>query len=268
LSGKVVMMKNKSKAMVQHENEDLFENRGLRDYFSYRDLGVATASNGRIVAQINRANYKLTDEGELHHHVLAHQMNLVLKGSAIMKFEGIGEVELITGTSFYMPPKIKHTFVSCSENFITMEICTPADFDTVIDNPKTYSNSTQLQQPFFMQTAEQASFEVKGLRSYLSYRDLGILKETKGAILAHIIRAEEGAYEGSGEWHYHILDDQFVYVLQGWAKVQFEKQKPIRAKAGTCFYQPSEIKHAFLACSEDFEALEVCLPAEFKTIST
>ena len=94
-----------------------------------------------------------------------------------------------------------------------------------------------------------------------------ILKETKGAILAHIIRSEEGAYQGSGEWHYHILDDQFVYVLQGWANLQFEDQGLVHVKAGTCFYQPSGINHAFLACSEDFEALEVCLPAEFETSS-
>ena len=254
-------------AMIQHDDESLFVNRGLRDYFSYRDLGIATASNGRIIAQINRANYKLTEEGELHHHVLTHQINLVLKGNAIMKFEGIGEVALITGTSFYMPPNIKHTFVSCSEDFTTMEICTPANFGTIEDDLATYSESSQLAKPFSMQAAEQGIFEIKGLRAYLSYRDLGIEKETNGSIRAHIIRAEGGAYQGSGEWHYHILDDQFVYVLQGWADVQFEEQEPVRVKAGTCFYQPSEIKHAFLACSKDFEALEVCLPAEFETIA-
>lgn len=255
------------KAMVQHGDETLFENRGMRDYFSYRDLGVAEASRGRIVAQINRANYELTEEGELHHHVLTHQINLVLQGTAVMKFEGTGEVHLAKGTSFYMPPDIKHTFVSCSDDFITMEICTPADFGTAEDDPKTYSKSTSLPQHFSMQTAEEGVFEVQGLRNYLRYRDLGIAEETKGAILAHIIRAEGGAYSGSGEWHYHILDDQFVYVLQGWADVQFEGQKPLRVEAGTCFYQPSEIKHAFLACSGDFEALEVCLPAEFETVA-
>jgi len=255
-------------AMIQHYDETLFENCGLRDYFSYRDLGVTAASNGRIVAQINRANYQLTEEGELHHHVLTHQMNLVLGGSANMKFEGIGEVKLITGTSFYMPPNIKHTFVSCTKNFTTMEICTPAYFDTVEDNPETYRKSTQLPQPFSMQTAELGVFEIKGLRDYLSYRDLGIAKETNGAILAHIIRAEGGAYQGGGEWHHHILDDQFVYVLQGWASVQFEEQEVVRVKAGACFYQPSGIKHAFLACSENFEALEVCSPAEFETFSS
>ena len=254
--------------MIQHDNEALFENRGLRDYFSYRDLGIMAASKGRIVAQINRANYQLTKEGELHHHTLTHQINLVLKGNAIMKFEGFGKVELKTGTSFYMPPNIKHTLVSCSANFTTMEICVPANFDTIEDNPETFSETTELPRAFFMQTAEQGTFEIKGLRDYLSYRDLGIAKETQGAMLAQVIRAEGGAYQGNGDWHYHILDDQFVYILQGWANVQFEGQEPVRVKSGTCFYQPSEIKHAFLACSQDFEALEVCLPAEFETIST
>lgn len=252
-------------AMVQHDDERLYENRGLRDYFSYRDLGVEAASQGRIVAQLNRANYELTEEGELHHHVLTHQINLVLRGTAVMKFEGTGKVDMGAGDCFYMPPDIKHTFVSCSEDFITMEICTPADFGTVEDDPATYSADTKLDQYFSIQKAADGVFETQGLRDYLSYRDLEISKVTNGDILAHIIRAEGGAYEGSGEWHYHILDDQFVYVLQGWADVQFEGQDPVRVKAGTCFYQPSEIRHAFLACSADFEALEVCLPADFET---
>jgi mannose-6-phosphate isomerase-like protein (cupin superfamily) len=264
----MTMKKNQLQAMIQNYNEALFENCGLRDYFSCRDLGISTASNGRVVATINRANYELTEEGEYHHHVLSHQINLVLKGRAVMKFDGFGEVELTTRTCFYMPPKIKHTFVSCSENFSTMEICTPSNFETVEDDPKTYSKETRLPRSFFMQTYEQGSFEKRGLRDYLSYRDLGIAKKTDGAILAHIIRAEGGAYQGSGEWHHHILDDQFVYVLQGWANVQFEGQDPVCVKEGTCFYQPSEIKHAFLACSVDFEALEICLPAEFETISS
>ena len=264
----MTMNKNQLQAMIQNDNEALFENCELRDYFSYRDLGVSTASNGRVAARINRAKYQLNGEGKYHHYALSHQINLVLEGCAVMKFDGAGEVELTTGTSFYMPPKIKHTFISCSENFSIMEICTPSNFDTVEVDPIAYSKKTQLPRHFFMQTSEQGSFEKRGLRDYLGYRDLGIAKETDGAILAHIIRAEGGAYQGCGEWHYHILDDQFVYVLQGRADVHFEGNEPVCVKEGTCFYQPSEIKHAFLSCSEDFEALEICLPAEFETITS
>ena len=255
----------KLEAMIQPGDPSLYVNRGLRDYFSYRDLGIGEASSGRIVAQINRANQAVTEEGELHHHVVGHQWNLILKGWANMKFEGTGIVHLAEGTSFNMPPNIKHTFVSCSEDFSTMEICTPADFKTVEDAPETYDQAAQLPQHFSMQTAEEGVFETQGLRSYLSYRDLGIAKATNGAMLAHLIRAEYALAEGSGQ-HYHILDDQFVYVLKGWADVRFGDGESQRMEAETCFYQPSEIRHTFVACSEDFLALEVCLPAEFETI--
>lgn len=261
------MMTAHLEAMVQHGDKNLFVNRGMRDYFSYRDLGVEKASNGRIVAQLNRANYELTEEGELHHHVLTHQINYVIAGSAVMKFEGSGKVNLAADDCFYMPPNIKHTFVSCSADFITMEICTPADFGTLEDAPDTYDENAILPQFFSTQSAKDGVFKQQGLRTYLSYRDLGIAEVTRGAILAHLIRAE-GEMSEPGEQHYHILDDQFVYVLQGWADVQFEGQEPVRVDAGTCFYQPSEIKHSFLGCSSDFHALEVCLPAEFETHTT
>jgi 2-keto-4-pentenoate hydratase len=61
----------------------------------------------------------------------------------------------------------------------------------------------------------------QGLRSYFSYRDLGITKATNGAILAHIMRAENAETEPS-ERHYHVLEAQFVFVLKGSAEMLFE----------------------------------------------
>ena len=72
-----------------------------------------------------------------------------------------------------------------------------------------------------MQNSEDGVFKVQGLRSYSSYRDLGITKATNGAILAHIIRAENAVTE-SNERHYHVSEDQFVYVLKGSAEMLFE----------------------------------------------
>ncbi|MDE0992200.1 MAG: cupin [Rhodospirillales bacterium] len=118
------------KASVQHSDPALFRTRGLRDYFTYRDLGTAEVSNGGIVAQINKVSRALTEEGELHHHVVTNQWNLVLKGSPVMRFEGTGIVQLDEGCAFHMPPNIKHTRVSCTDDFETLEICTPADFGT------------------------------------------------------------------------------------------------------------------------------------------
>ena len=55
-----------------------------------------------------------------------------------------------------------------------------------------------------------------GLRPYSAYRDLGIAPATGGMVQAHVIRmtkpftAEEVAIP-----HYHDVDFQMVYVLQG-----------------------------------------------------
>ena len=38
-------------------------------------------------------------------------------------------------------------------------------------------------------------------------------------------------------------------------------------RAGTCGTQPPSIKHAVLDYSDDFEALEVLLPADFETVT-
>ena len=47
-----------------------------------------------------------------------------------MRFEGTGIVQLDEGCAFHMPPNIKHTLVSYTDDFETLEICTPADFGT------------------------------------------------------------------------------------------------------------------------------------------
>ena len=62
-----------TKASVQHSYPDFFKEHGLQDYFTYRDLGIAEASNGRIVAQISKAPRALIEDGERHHHVVTHQ---------------------------------------------------------------------------------------------------------------------------------------------------------------------------------------------------
>jgi len=121
------------KFQVQTADDAPFVDQGLRGYFEYRDLGIGEASGGRVVAQINKAKHKVSDTGDLHHHVLDFQMNYILKGWAIMWFEGHGEVRFEAGTAFNMPPNIKHSFLACSDDFETLEICMPADFDTVVD---------------------------------------------------------------------------------------------------------------------------------------
>jgi mannose-6-phosphate isomerase-like protein (cupin superfamily) len=109
-----------------------------------------------------------------------------------------------------------------------------------------------------------ARFERRGLRSYFEYRDLGIKRATRGSVVAHVIRARPGKAP-HGEWHYHDVRVQFVYVLKGWVLFEYEGVGEVLMKAGSCFYQPPRIRHRELKHSRDIEMLEIVSPATFKT---
>ena len=103
-----------------------------------------------------------------------------------------------------------------------------------------------------------------GLRPYFEYRDLGIVEATEGRVLAHIIRAT-GPCPGPGGYHTHDLKFQMNYVLRGWTSVEFEDEGEILFEAGDSWYQKPNIKHEVLEFSDDFEVIEITMPAEFPT---
>ena len=111
---------------------------------------------------------------------------------------------------------------------------------------------------------ETSKFEKRGLRNYFEYRDLGVKRASGGKLVAHVIRARPGKAP-HGEWHRHACKLQFVYVLKGWVDFEYEGTGKVRMKAGTCFYQPPNIRHRELAHSRNLEMIEVVGPARFRT---
>ena len=103
-----------------------------------------------------------------------------------------------------------------------------------------------------------------GLRSYFEYRDLGIVDATKGKVLVHVLRAKEPC-PGPGGYHTHDLEFQMNYVLRGWTRVEIEDVGEVRFEAGDSWYQDPNIKHEVLEFSDDFEVIEICMPADFPT---
>ncbi len=120
---------------------------------------------------------------------------------------------------------------------------------------------------FSVSHLRDAQFKSGGLRSFFEYRDLGIKEATGGKVLAHIIRAREGAHGVTGA-HFHKLEFQMYYVIKGWIEFDYEGVGKVRAEAGACVYQPPCIKHDELAHSDDLELIEITLPAEFETVET
>ncbi len=101
-----------------------------------------------------------------------------------------------------------------------------------------------------------------GIRTYFEYRDLGIVKATRGKVLAHVIRAKEPC-SGPGGYHTHDVEFQMNYVLNGWTRVEFEDAGEVRFEAGDSWLQEPNIKHEVLEYSDDFEVMEICMPADF-----
>jgi uncharacterized protein YjlB len=105
-----------------------------------------------------------------------------------------------------------------------------------------------------------------GLREIFEYRDLGIKDGTKGDYVAHIIRHNgKKVADQVQQWHVHDCTFQFVQVLNGWATFEYEGQGQRTIRKGDCILQTPGIRHREIACSEDFEVLEIVSPADFKT---
>ena len=116
----------------------------------------------------------------------------------------------------------------------------------------------------FAAHAKEARWTRDGLRPYFAYRDLGISDATQGRVLAHVIRAEQQP-DGPMGYHSHALDFQMCFMLKGWARIYFEDAGELRVEAGDAWYQPPGVKHEVLEYSEDWEVIEITMPAEFET---
>ena len=105
-----------------------------------------------------------------------------------------------------------------------------------------------------------------GLRGHFAYRDLGVAAATRGKVLAQVIKATESSAE-PGDTHRHKLDFHMVYMLKGWARMNFDGVGEVRLEAGACWYQEPGITHSVVEYSDDFEVLEITVPADFETES-
>jgi len=113
-----------------------------------------------------------------------------------------------------------------------------------------------------------ADFKGDGLRSYAQYRDLGVADATNGLVQAHVLRmVEPYSKEKARIDHIHVTVFQMIYVLKGTTTLSFDGGEPVTMMPGSCWTQPPSVRHVVLDYSEDFEALEILMPADFDTVN-
>ena len=105
---------------------------------------------------------------------------------------------------------------------------------------------------------------VQGRREFFSYRELGVTKATDGQMRAQVTVATQGLSEETG-WHVHLCEGQFVYILDGWVDLEFAGNRKERIVAGDSMFIPGDTPHNETATSEEFQILEVSIPADMGT---
>ena len=78
------------------------------------------------------------------------------------------------------------------------------------------------------------------------------------------MKARRGRAEDTG-WHTHICEGQYIFLLGGWLDLQMADGETIRLKKGDSIYIPGGLPHNETGLSDDFELLEISIPADMGT---
>jgi quercetin dioxygenase-like cupin family protein len=115
--------------VASHASGATFE-RGLRSFFEYRDLGIKSATNGRVTAHVIRAAAGTELSSQPHLHKTEFQLVYILKGWIEFEYEGQGVVRLEAGSCVHQPPGIRHRELGHSPDIEMLEVVLPAGFTT------------------------------------------------------------------------------------------------------------------------------------------
>src|SRR5579872_1715261 len=100
---------------------------GLRDFFLYRDLGIAAATNGKVIAHLVKANLPPSNGTGWHRHMAEFQIVIMMKGWARFMYED--KVTLVeAGDCVHQRPGMVHYLFDYSPDMEYLEIVSPADF--------------------------------------------------------------------------------------------------------------------------------------------
>ena len=104
---------------------------GRRAFFTYRDLLVGQATQGRIRAQVMSASQGMSEPTGWHYHTCEAQFVYALKGWVDLEFEDGRTIRLQAGESLLIPGGLKHNETATSEEFELLEVSLPGEMGTV-----------------------------------------------------------------------------------------------------------------------------------------
>ena len=104
--------------------------KGRREFFSYRDLGVAEGSAGTMRAQVMKSSQGLSRPTGWHYHECDGQFIYILKGWVDLQFEDGRTIRVEEGDSLFIPGYMRHNEIATSEEMEILEVSTPGVMGT------------------------------------------------------------------------------------------------------------------------------------------
>ncbi len=103
---------------------------GRRDFFKYRDLGVAEASGGSLRAQVMSSTKGMSRPTGWHYHECDGQFIYVLKGWVDLEFEDLRTIRVEEGDSLFIPGYMRHNEIRTSDTLEILEVSSPGELGT------------------------------------------------------------------------------------------------------------------------------------------
>jgi quercetin dioxygenase-like cupin family protein len=110
--------------------DSAFTGGGLRDFFTYRDLGIEKATGGKVIAQLVRANEAPEAGTGWHIHEADFHIVYMIKGWARFMYED-KETLVEAGDCVHQRPGIRHFLFDYSPDMEYLEVVGPADFTSI-----------------------------------------------------------------------------------------------------------------------------------------
>ncbi len=111
--------------------------KGRREFFKYRDLGVAEASGGAMRAQVMTSSQGMSRPTGWHYHECDGQFVYVLKGWVDLEFEDGRTIRIEEGDSLFIPGFLRHNEIQTSDTLEILEVSVPGQMGTTpCDGPE------------------------------------------------------------------------------------------------------------------------------------
>lgn len=104
--------------------------KGRREFFTYRDLGVADASTGAMRAQVMSASQGMSRPTGWHYHECDGQFVYMLKGWVDLEFEDGRTIRVEEGDSLFIPGYLRHNEIRTSDSMEILEVSVPGEMGT------------------------------------------------------------------------------------------------------------------------------------------